>query len=101
MFVRNFIFTTRLQQVPTRLQQQRSAMPPKQPGPIVENTVKRPRSQFPLNRTKAPELEQAVEVTTTTESTNELAEIHTLACMPVTGQRRKQYRTPYPYYSVG
>ncbi|KAF8417848.1 hypothetical protein EV426DRAFT_706584 [Tirmania nivea] len=33
-------------------------MPPKRPGPIVENTVKRPRSLFPLNRAKASVLEQ-------------------------------------------
>ena len=59
-------------------QQQRSAMPPKRPGPIVENTVKRPCSQFPLNKTKASEPEQAAAVTANAEATNEIVEIHTL-----------------------
>ena len=58
-------------------------MPPKRPGPIVENTIKRPRSQFPLNRTKASEPDQAAAVTANPEATNELVEIHTLACMPL------------------
>ncbi|RPB23904.1 hypothetical protein L211DRAFT_838364 [Terfezia boudieri ATCC MYA-4762] len=50
-------------------------MPPKRLGPIVVNTVKRPRSQFPLTRTSASGSEQVVEVTTTEEDTNKLAEI--------------------------
>ncbi|RPB19212.1 hypothetical protein L211DRAFT_842841 [Terfezia boudieri ATCC MYA-4762] len=50
-------------------------MPPKRPGPRVVNTAKRPRSQFPLNRTSASGSEQVVEVATTEEDTNELAEI--------------------------
>ena len=59
-------------------------MPPKRPGPTVENTVKRPRSQFPLSRTKASEPEQTV-TETANATTNELAEIHALACTPVIG----------------
>ncbi|RPB19236.1 hypothetical protein L211DRAFT_842861, partial [Terfezia boudieri ATCC MYA-4762] len=50
-------------------------MPPKRPGPRVVNTVKRPRSQFPLDSTSASGSEQVVEVTTTEEDSNELAEI--------------------------
>jgi len=61
-------------------------MPSKRPGPTVANTVKRPRSQFPLSRSKASEPEQAVTVTANAEATtNELAEIHALACTPVAG----------------
>ncbi|RPB28985.1 hypothetical protein L211DRAFT_881522 [Terfezia boudieri ATCC MYA-4762] len=75
-------------------------MPPKRPGPIVENTVKRPRSQFPLNKAKASVPEQTVEVNTTGEATNELAEIHTLASLAVIGQRRKQYTREFKLATI-
>ncbi|RPB29665.1 hypothetical protein L211DRAFT_832369 [Terfezia boudieri ATCC MYA-4762] len=71
-------------------------MPPKRPGPIVENTVKRPRSQFPVNRTKASEPKHVVEVTATAEATKELAEIYTLACT----QRRKHYTPEYKLATI-
>ncbi|KAF8448432.1 hypothetical protein BGX38DRAFT_1188956 [Terfezia claveryi] len=64
-------------------------MPPKRPG-----------SQFPLNRTKASEPQQAGEGTANAQATNELVEIHTLACTPVTGQRRKQYTREFKLATI-